>query len=120
MNAAPCAVSRRGFLKTSVTAAGGLMLAWHPLPAVFAANSEQSGLAALGWTDTPTHWFPPDPPTAFFQRFPPKFRRQILRESLLPLKNTKLAPGLKIGGPPRVSRSSYASPWRPPPAAKFQ
>ena len=49
MNAAPSAVSRRGFLKTSVTAAGGLMLAWHPLPAVFAANSEQSGPAALGY-----------------------------------------------------------------------
>ena len=49
MNAAPSAVSRRGFLKTSVTAAGGLMLAWHPLPAVFAANSAQSGPAALGY-----------------------------------------------------------------------
>ena len=49
MNSAPSVVSRRGFLKTSATTAGGLMLAWHQLPAVFAANSERSGPAALGY-----------------------------------------------------------------------
>ena len=49
MSAAPNVVSRRGFLKASVTATGGLMLAWHPCPAVLAATAEPSAPAALGY-----------------------------------------------------------------------
>ena len=48
MSAARNVVSRRGFLKASVTAAGGLMLAWHP-PAVLAATADPSVPAALGY-----------------------------------------------------------------------
>jgi isoquinoline 1-oxidoreductase beta subunit len=49
MSAAPNVVSRRGFLKASVTTAGGLMLTWHALPSVIAASGEPGGSAALGY-----------------------------------------------------------------------
>ena len=49
MSAAEHAVSRRGFLRASVTTAGGLMLAWHALPAAFAAGEAPATPATLGY-----------------------------------------------------------------------
>jgi len=49
MSAIEHPISRRGFLQASVTTTGGLMLAWHALPAAFAASGTPTGPATLGY-----------------------------------------------------------------------